>query len=142
MTTVPPSQATPIVLDTQILGTIDYPTRVDIPAHGMRLIRLDEAKVTKLVEEVHVYVNEAIETTLAPHKTNLKASVLDPPKIVLAEPILPVAAELFSTQPRVSIEPLVDHSPERDNVEDDDDADDRSERKSKRMSNIMWMMIP
>ncbi|KAJ8532051.1 hypothetical protein K7X08_011974 [Anisodus acutangulus] len=44
-----------------------------IPSHGMRLIRLTEAKVNKLIEEFPAYVKEAIETTLAPHKENLEA---------------------------------------------------------------------
>ncbi|KAJ8554434.1 hypothetical protein K7X08_025112 [Anisodus acutangulus] len=44
-----------------------------IPAYGMRLIRLVEAKVTKLVDEFPAYVKEAIETALAPHKKNLEA---------------------------------------------------------------------
>ncbi|KAK4379968.1 hypothetical protein RND71_001830 [Anisodus tanguticus] len=45
-------------------------------------------------------------------------------------PILPPTVELFSTQPRVSTEPCVDHSPEKDDVEEDDDDDDKLERQS------------
>ncbi|KAJ8550021.1 hypothetical protein K7X08_033728 [Anisodus acutangulus] len=108
-TTIPQSQATLIMLDIQILGSVDQhgPTGTSIPAstlapkvptpttnttstrsvatssvpasgpciptHGMRLIFIAEAKVIKLVEEFPAYVKEAIETTLTPHKTNLKA---------------------------------------------------------------------
>ncbi|KAK4342409.1 hypothetical protein RND71_038225 [Anisodus tanguticus] len=44
-----------------------------ILSHGMRLIRLTEAKVKKLIKEFPAYVKEAIETALAPHKENLEA---------------------------------------------------------------------
>ncbi|KAJ8538132.1 hypothetical protein K7X08_014672 [Anisodus acutangulus] len=145
-----------------------------IPSDGIRLIRLVEAKVTKLVEEFHAYVKEAIETALAPNKADLEVvkeeqksiraqlqfiklqlgcikegieeglptirvdlqrvktqlSALDPPEIVLSGPILPPAAKLFSIQVRVNDEPRVDHSPERDDVEKDDDVNDRSKRQS------------
>ncbi|KAJ8546515.1 hypothetical protein K7X08_032392 [Anisodus acutangulus] len=101
-----------------------------VPAHGMRLIRLVEAKVTKLVEKFLAYVKEAIDITLAPHKENLEArimtqlSALDPPEIVPSGPIQPPAEQLFSTQPRVSIEPHM----EEDQIMNDND--DRSERQS------------
>ncbi|KAK4375223.1 hypothetical protein RND71_005900 [Anisodus tanguticus] len=47
--------------------------RTCILAHGMRLIRLVEAKVTKLVKKFLIYVKEAIEIALVPHKENLEA---------------------------------------------------------------------
>ncbi|KAJ8554431.1 hypothetical protein K7X08_025109 [Anisodus acutangulus] len=69
----------------------------------------------------------AIEAELYRIKTQLSA--LDPLEIVLAGPILPPTSELFSTQPRVRTKPRVNHSHERDDVEEDDD-DDRSEKES------------
>ncbi|KAK4360628.1 hypothetical protein RND71_019580 [Anisodus tanguticus] len=108
-TTIPQSQVTLIMLDIQILGSVDQhvpigtsipastsapkvPTPTTdtasttsvatssvpasgpgIPTHGMRLIFIAEANVIKLVEEFPAYVKEAIETTLAPNKTNLEA---------------------------------------------------------------------
>ncbi|KAJ8573456.1 hypothetical protein K7X08_009967 [Anisodus acutangulus] len=55
-------------------------------------------------------------------------------EIVLAGPVLPPALQLFSTHFRVSTKPRVDHSTERDDMEDDqaveDDDDNRSERQS------------
>ncbi|KAJ8533636.1 hypothetical protein K7X08_006960 [Anisodus acutangulus] len=60
-------------------------------------------------------------------------SSLDPPEIVPARPILPPSTQLFSTQPRVSTGPRVDHSTQRDDVKKDqtmDDDDDMSERQS------------
>ncbi|KAJ8556241.1 hypothetical protein K7X08_022999 [Anisodus acutangulus] len=56
-------------------------------------------------------------------------SVLDPPEIVLAGPILPSATELFSTQLKVSTEPHIDHSTKQDDV-DEEEEENRSERKS------------
>ncbi|KAJ8533107.1 hypothetical protein K7X08_015996 [Anisodus acutangulus] len=53
-----------------------------------------------------------------------RLSALDPPEIVLVGLILPPTTQLFSTQPRVSIEPLVDHSIEQDDVEEDQTMDD------------------
>ncbi|KAJ8550124.1 hypothetical protein K7X08_033831 [Anisodus acutangulus] len=44
----------------------------DISAHGMRLIRLIEAKIMQLIDEFSAYVKEAIETALMPHKENLE----------------------------------------------------------------------
>ncbi|KAJ8567190.1 hypothetical protein K7X08_019398 [Anisodus acutangulus] len=44
-----------------------------IIVHGIRLIRLVEAKVAQLIEEFPAYVKEDIETTLTPHKENLEA---------------------------------------------------------------------
>ncbi|KAJ8574142.1 hypothetical protein K7X08_025947 [Anisodus acutangulus] len=99
-TTVSKPRATPIVLDTQILSAVDQPASAStsvpattkksvlatslaiasipvvgqgIPSQDMRLIRLVEAKVTKLVEEFSAYVKKPIKTTLAPHKAYLEA---------------------------------------------------------------------
>ncbi|KAK4359792.1 hypothetical protein RND71_022021 [Anisodus tanguticus] len=56
------------------VATFSAPTvELGIPAHGMRLIRITESKVTHLVKKFHDYVKEGIETALAPYKENLEA---------------------------------------------------------------------
>ncbi|KAJ8552658.1 hypothetical protein K7X08_020051 [Anisodus acutangulus] len=146
------------------------PRGQSIPRDGMRLIKLADTKVTKLVSEFPAYVKNVIETTLPPHTATLEAvtneqrsiksqlqpielrlkriesggekclpaiktelqqvktqlSALDSHDIAPLETILPLAVELFSTQPHVSTEPHVNPSPERD--DEDDDDEDRSER--------------
>ncbi|KAJ8551644.1 hypothetical protein K7X08_021659 [Anisodus acutangulus] len=134
MTTIPQCQATPIVLDTQILSIVDYPTRAGTSVLSSTSVLKVPAPTTKIVPTTSMATSSAPDAgqKFLLMRITIPHSVLDPPEIVLAEPILLVAAELFSTQPKISIDLFVDHSPERDDVEGDDDADDRSEKQSER----------
>ncbi|KAK4345075.1 hypothetical protein RND71_035251 [Anisodus tanguticus] len=67
-----PAQTTETVPATSMATSSAPATGPGVPAYGMRLIRLDEAKVTKWVEEFPSYVKEAIEIDLVPHKENLE----------------------------------------------------------------------
>ncbi|XP_060211605.1 uncharacterized protein LOC132639137 [Lycium barbarum] len=111
----------------------------DIPREGMRLIRLADAKVNKLVNELPGFIKDAIELALAPQAAALEEAraasrEFDPSHI---GPILPSAAELFSKKPAepqddIASEEAEEEAEEEDEGEyEDDDENQRLDRARK-----------
>ncbi|KAJ8534895.1 hypothetical protein K7X08_016623 [Anisodus acutangulus] len=128
-TSVPevPAQTTKIVPATSEATSSAPAVGPGVPAYGMRLIRLDEAKVTKWDEEFPSYVKEAIETDLVPQKENLEVVREEQKSIKEHLQAIELRLGILRDVPSVSTEPCIDHSTARDDMEDDDN---RSERQS------------
>ncbi|KAJ8555719.1 hypothetical protein K7X08_013215 [Anisodus acutangulus] len=71
------AEAAELIKFLKILGIVEQPVPVDswqvITRDGMRLIKLVDAKVTKLVSEFPTFVKKSIKTALTPHSVALKS---------------------------------------------------------------------